>query len=56
MLSHEVLASMREWDIEVSAETARLIRSGTHPYEAPAKAVEIVSQRRKRAAESKSGE
>lgn len=54
MLSYEVLSAMKEWDIEVSAETARLIRSGVPPYDAPAKAVEIVTERRKRAELGKS--
>jgi hypothetical protein len=52
MLSREVLSAMGEWDIEVSSETARLIRSGIPPYEAASKAVEIVTRRRKKAAET----
>ena len=40
--------AMREWDTEVKYEAARLIRSGTPPYHAMERAVEIVSERRRR--------
>jgi hypothetical protein len=47
MLSYEVLAAMKEWDIEVNQEMAYLIRSGVPPHDAASRASEIVTERRR---------
>jgi hypothetical protein len=49
MRNFDLEQAIREWDSEVSRETARLIRRGTPPYDAIEKAKKIVTERRREA-------
>jgi hypothetical protein len=55
MMHYKTRDAIREWDLDVDLETARLIREGTPPYDAVEQAKKIVSRRRMKKAQ-KDGE
>ena len=46
-MNYDAQAAVADWNREVDAEMARLIRSGTPPFQAAGEAQRIVSDRRR---------